>query len=283
MMLSIAQALKDASKALAETSDSARLDAEVLLRHVLNCSATHLIAWPEKLLDEKQIQTFRLLIEQRQAGTPIAYLTGHKEFWSLDFKVTAATLIPRPDTEILVEFVLNQFSDRKKLNLVDLGTGSGAIAIAIASEKPGWEITATDISDEALAVARENARTHQITNIKFVESNWFKQLSGQLFDLIISNPPYIAAQDEHLSQGDVRFEPASALISGETGMDDIQHITSQSIEYLNPGGWLAFEHGYNQKQQVSDCLNHHHFQNITPLKDLSGKPRVTAGSYHKPV
>ncbi|MDH5611726.1 MAG: peptide chain release factor N(5)-glutamine methyltransferase [Gammaproteobacteria bacterium] len=281
MMLSIAQALKDASKALAETSYSARLDAEVLLCHVLNCSATHLIAWPEKNLNEKQIQTFRQLVEQRQAGTPVAYLTGRKEFWSMDFKVTTATLIPRPDTEILVEFVLNQFSDRKKLNLLDLGTGSGAIAIAIASEKPDWVITATDISCEALTVARENARTHQITNIKFAESNWFEQINKQYFDLIISNPPYIAAQDEHLSQGDVRFEPVSALISGETGMDDIESITSKSIEYLNPGGWLAVEHGYNQQRQVDACLRHYHFQEIIQLEDLSGQPRVTAGIYNK--
>jgi len=169
------------------------------------------------------------------------------------------------------------------MNLVDLGTGSGAIAIAIASEKPDWKITATDISGEALAIARENAETHQTTNIKFIESNWLEQLNGQCFDLIISNPPYIAAQDEHLSQGDVRFEPVNALISGKTGMDDIQRITAQSIEHLNPGGWLAFEHGYNQKQQVAACLRDCHYQKIIQLEDLSGQPRVTAGSYHKPV
>ena len=276
-MPSIAQALKQASQKLTETSDSARLDAGVLLCHVLDCTATHLIAWPEKLLNDKQTQTFNQLIEQRHTGIPVAYLIGSKEFWSLNFKVTPATLIPRPDTEILVEFVLNKFSDQKKLKLLDLGTGSGAIAIAIASERPNWEIVATDISTEALSIAAENARQHQITNIQFIESNWFEQLDRQYFDLIISNPPYIAEHDEHLSQGDVRFEPLSALASGETGLDDINRITAQSKKYLKPNGWLAFEHGYNQKQSVYDCFNHYQFQNITQLTDLSGQPRVTAG------
>ena len=276
-MPSIAQALKQASQKLTETSDSARLDAEVLLCQVLDCTATHLIAWPEKLLNDKQTQTFNQLIERRHTGIPVAYLIGSKEFWSLNFKVTPATLIPRPDTEILVEFVLNKFSDQKNLKLLDLGTGSGAIAIAIASERPNWEIVATDISTEALSIAAENARQHQITNIQFIESNWFEQLDRQYFDLIISNPPYIAEHDEHLSQGDVRFEPLSALASGETGLDDINRITAQSKKYLKPNGWLAFEHGYDQKQSVYDCFNHYQFQNITQLTDLSGLPRVTAG------
>ena len=278
-MPSIAQALKQASQKLAETSDSAHLDTEVLLCHVLNCAATHLIAWPEKTLNETQAKLFNQFIEQRHSGTPVAHLTGTKEFWSLDFKVTPATLIPRPDTETLVEFVLNKFSDKKNLRLIDLGTGSGAIAIAIASEKPDWEIIATDISVEALAIAGENARLHKIKNIQFIESNWFERLEQQRFDLIISNPPYIAEHDKHLSQGDVRFEPLSALTSGETGMDDIKHITAQSKRHLNPNGWLAFEHGYDQKQTVSNCFNHYAFQEITQLTDLSGQARVSAGKY----
>ncbi|MDA3869737.1 MAG: peptide chain release factor N(5)-glutamine methyltransferase, partial [Gammaproteobacteria bacterium] len=218
----IAQAIKAATCILAETSVSARLDAEVLLRHALECSATHLLAWPETILDEKQTLSFEQLIEQRRSGVPVAYLTGHKEFWSLDFRVTPATLIPRPETELLVEFVLDKFSSRKKLKLIDLGTGSGAIAIALASEKPDWSITATDVSEEALAVATENACRHQISNIRFVNSHWFEQIEAQDFDLIISNPPYIARHNEHLSQGDVRFEPPGALISGDTGMDAIE-------------------------------------------------------------
>lgn len=275
-MPSIAQAIKEASQTLTETSDSARLDAEVLLCHVLNCAATHLIAWPEKLLDENQTQVFNRLIEQRHAGTPVAYLTGSREFWSMDFKVTPDTLIPRPDTETLIEFVLEKISAQAKLKMLDLGTGSGAIAIAIASERPDWVITATDISAEALAVAQENARSHKIKNIKFIQSNWFEQLEPQCFDIIISNPPYIAEQDKHLSQGDVRFEPLSALTSGETGMDDIERITSQAKAHLNSDGWLIFEHGYDQKQQVYDCLHHHHFHKITGLNDLSEQPRLTA-------
>lgn len=278
---SIAQAVRTATDTLAGTSDSARLDAEVLLRHALECSATHLLAWPEKILDEKQLQRFEQLLEQRRSGVPVAYLTGHKEFWSLDFRVTPATLIPRPDTELLVEFVLNKFSSRTKLRLIDLGTGSGAIAIALASEKPDWNITATDISDEALAVAIDNARRHQISNIRFIKSHWFEQIEPQGFDLIISNPPYIPRHDKHLSQGDVRFEPPGALISGDTGMDDIEEITSQSENYLNPAGWLVFEHGYDQKQSLHDCLSRHRFQNIVQLEDLSGQPRMTAGQTKK--
>ncbi len=276
-MPSIAQAIKQASHSLAETSDSARLDAEVILCHVLNCSTTHLLAWPEKILDAEQALLFNQLIEQRRAGTPVAYLTNSKEFWSLNLKVTPATLIPRPDTETLVEFVLNKFSAKKNLNLIDLGTGSGAIAIAIASERPNWKIVATDISAEALAIAKENAHSHQITNIQFIESNWFKQIEEQRFDLIVSNPPYIAEHDPHLSQGDVRFEPLSALAAGKTGMNDINQITAESKKHLNTNGWLVFEHGYNQKKWVYNCFNHYVFQDITQLSDLSGQARITAG------
>lgn len=274
---SIAQAIKTATDTLADTSASARLDAEVLLRHVLECSATHLLAWPEKLLDEKQALRFEQLIEQRRCGMPVAYLTGHKEFWSLDFRVTPATLIPRPETELLVEFVLDTFSSREKLKLIDLGTGSGAIALALASEKPDWDITATDVSDEALAIATENARRHQISNVRFVNSHWFEQIEAQDFDMIISNPPYIARHDEHLSQGDVRFEPPGALISGDTGMDAIEHITAQAKRHLSPNGWLVFEHGYDQKQALHDCLSRYHFQHIIQREDLSAQPRITAG------
>ena len=160
-----------------------------------------------------------------------------------------------------------------------MGTGSGAIAIAIASEKPGWEIIATDISAEALTVARENARNHQITNIKFIESNWFEQIESQRFDLIVSNPPYIAEHDSHLSQGDVRFEPLSALTAGKTGMDDINQITAESKKYLSSNGWLLFEHGYDQGELVYNCLNHYNFQEISQLNDLSGHIRITTGHY----
>ena len=222
--------------------------------------------------------SFNHLIEQRLQGTPVAYLTGTKEFWSLNFKVTPNTLIPRPDTELLVEFVLERFSDKQELKLLDLGTGSGAIAIALASEKPNWEVTATDFSDKALTIAQENAQLNNVTKINLLHSNWFEQHDQQCFDIIISNPPYIAEQDKHLTQGDVRFEPLSALASGKTGMDDIEHITSQAEKHLNLNGWLIFEHGYDQKQQVYDCLHRHHFQKITQLNDLSGHPRITAAS-----
>ena len=280
-MPSIAQVIKEASQILAENSDSARLDAEVLLCHVLNCAATHLLAWPEKNLDNNQIQSFNQLIEQRQLGKPIAYLTGNKEFWSINFKVTEDTLIPRPDTETLVEFVLDKFPSETKLKMLDLGTGSGAIAIAIASERPNWEITATDISDSALDIAKENADDNKITNIKFIQSNWFEQIASRDFGLIISNPPYIAEHDEHLSLGDVRFEPLDALVSGEAGMDDIEKITSQSKKHLKTNGWLIFEHGYDQKQAVYNCFQNYHFNKVIQLDDLSGQARMTAGSYNE--
>ncbi|MDH3342295.1 MAG: peptide chain release factor N(5)-glutamine methyltransferase [Gammaproteobacteria bacterium] len=275
-MPSIAQAITQASQSLSASSDSARLDAEVLLCYTLKCNATHLLAWPEKTLNQEQTSLFNQLIEQRRTGVPVAYLTGKKEFWSLNFKVTTATLIPRPDTEILVEFILNKFPAKENLKLIDLGTGSGAIAIAIASERPNWEIIATDISAEALIIAKENAQQHQISNIQFIESNWFEQIQTQRFDLVVSNPPYIAESDPHLSQGDVRFEPLSALTSGETGMNDINQLTTESKEHLKTNGWLIFEHGYNQKEHVYKCLNRHGFQEITQLADLSGQPRVTA-------
>ena len=278
-MPSIVQAIKQAAEILAESSDSARLDAEILLCQVLGCNTSHLFAWPEKSLNPNQTQAFNQLIEQRLTGVPVAYLIGSKEFWSMNLKVTPDTLIPRPDTETLVEFVLNKFSDQTKLKILDFGTGSGAIAVAIASERPGWAITATDISAEALVIAKENAVSHQIKNIHFIQSNWFEQFKSQRFDLIISNPPYIAKDDEHLSQGDVRFEPASALISGETGMNDIETITKQAEQHLKPNGWLIFEHGYNQKRAVCECFNRNHFQKITQINDLSGQPRLSAGCY----
>lgn len=280
-MPSIAESIKQASEILAASSDSARLDVEILLCQVLECNTAHLFAWPEKSLDSIQAQQFNQLIEQRLTGVPVAYLTGSKEFWSMNFKVTPDTLIPRPDTETLVEFVLDKFSDQTKLKMLDLGTGSGAIAIAIASERPNWEITATDISAEALVIAKENAECNQIKNIHFFQSNWFEQCNQQRFDIIISNPPYIAEHDEHLSQGDVRFEPSSALVSGETGMNDIEIITKQAEQHLNPNGWLVFEHGYNQKQAVYDCFNRNHFQKISQISDLSGQARLSAGSYRQ--
>ena len=280
-MASISQSIFEASKLLAKTSDSAQLDAQVLLCHVLQCNTAYLATWPEKELDTEANETFNTLIQKRLNGTPVAYLTGEREFWSLALKVSEDTLIPRPETELLIETLLEKIQQEKPLDIVDLGTGSGAIAIALAGEKPQWKFTATDISEETLKVAISNAKQHGINNITFIHSDWFQSLGKQQFDVIISNPPYIAKTDIHLSEGDVRFEPQTALVSGDLGMDDIIKITRQSLSHLNHHGWLFLEHGYDQQTLVFDCLNDAGFSSITQKNDLSGNPRMTFGQYNK--
>lgn len=268
-----------APKLVSHESNSPVIDTQVLLCHTLSCNSAKLIAWPERELSDTEHQQFIKLITQRRQGIPVAYVTGHREFWSLDLVVTDATLIPRPETELLVETILNQFAmDKdKKISLVDLGTGSGAIAIAIANERPHWKITATDISSEALDIAAINAKTHQLPNIKFHQGRWLEGLPAQRFDIIVSNPPYIADHDEHLTQGDVRFEPEQALASGPTGMNDIEHICQQVYHHLKPGGLLLFEHGYNQQKDVLECLQKNKFKDIMQLKDLAGHVRASLG------
>ncbi len=266
-----------ATERLQAHSDSARLDAETLLCHLLQCNSAHLAAWPEKLLDEQSHSQFNELINKRAAGEPVAYLTQHREFWSLDLMVSPATLIPRPETETLVEYVLNKFAAQAELRLLDMGTGSGAIAIALATEKPHWHITASDISRDALAIARANAKQHHVEHIHFVAGDWFQAVLQQRFDAVISNPPYIALNDPHMLRGDVQFEPASALLAGVDGMSDIRKLCTQAYQHLNPNGWLVFEHGYDQKEKVHACLNENGFENIQQLNDLAGQPRISAG------
>ena len=275
--MNIQQALQQASKDLSGTSPSAMLDAQVLLTHVLQCNTAHLAAWPEKALSDAQQADYLQLVKQRRQGTPVAHLTGSREFWSLDFSVDNSTLIPRPETETLVEYLLDNFASRENLKLLDMGTGTGAIAISIAKEKPDWEIVASDISEQALKLARQNSSHHDTDNVSLIQSDWFENIGQKNFDIIISNPPYIASDDPHLTLGDVRFEPKSALSSGTTGMDDIEHICSHAKEYLLKNGWLIVEHGYNQKQQVADCFSRNGFTEITQQQDLSGHTRMTAG------
>jgi len=275
--MNIQQALQQASKDLSGTSPSAMLDAQVLLTHVLQCNTAHLAAWPEKALSDDQHADYLQLVKQRRQGTPVAHLTGSREFWSLDFSVDNSTLIPRPETETLVEYLLDNFASRENLKLLDMGTGTGAIAISIAKEKPDWEIVASDISEQALKLARQNSSHHDTDNVSLIQSDWFENISQKNFDIIISNPPYIASDDPHLTLGDVRFEPESALSSGATGMVDIEHICSHAKEYLLKNGWLIVEHGYNQKQQVADCFSRNGFTEITQQQDLSGHARMTTG------
>jgi release factor glutamine methyltransferase len=275
--MNIQQALQQASHTLSDTSASANLDAQVLLTHVLRCNTAHLAAWPEKSLKEEQLSQYLQLIQQRKEGLPVAHLTGSREFWSLDFSVNNSTLIPRPETETLIEFILEKFSDKEGLKLLDMGTGSGAIAISIAIEKPGWKIFSSDISEQALDLARKNSRRHQTANTTFIHSDWFSSITDNDFDIIISNPPYIAEDDPHLAEGDVRFEPLNALTSGAEGMDDIEHLCLNAKNHLAKNGSLIVEHGYNQQQLVADCFDKNGYMQIEQKQDLSGHTRMTAG------
>ena len=275
-MTTINQALTQAQNQLQTSSPSPASDASILLCHVLDCASSHLIAWPDKQLSEEQSQHYSGLIQQRLKGTPVAYITGEKEFWSLMLKVTPDVLIPRPETETLVEFALEALKDNPKAKIADLGTGSGAIACALASEKPGSQITATDASAAALAIAKQNAETHRLHNIDFVQGRWIEALQRHDYDMVISNPPYVASGDPHLGQGEIRFEPDDALSAGIQGMDDIEIIAREAADHLIPGGWLAVEHGYDQQQLVHDCFSRNGFIDITQQADLAGTVRITA-------
>lgn len=260
---------------LQSISDSEILDVEVLLCHILKKERSYLRTWPKKELTDSQISQFKQLLKKRQEGEPIAYITGIREFWSREFYVDSNVLIPRPDTETLIELCLQLISQKPNAKLIDLGTGSGIIAITLASEYPQLQITAIDSSLEALKVAQKNAQQHQTKNIQFLQSHWFSKVPKNTFDFIVSNPPYISPDDPHLTQGDIRFEPSTALIANDQGLEDINLISRQSLPYLKSGGYLIFEHGYNQKQAVHTILHQHRYQNICCLHDLSNQPRIS--------
>lgn len=270
--------LAEAIQQLQSHSDSAQADAEILLTHCLQKSRTYLYTWPEKTVDSVTEATFRQLLAERLRGVPIAYLTGQREFWTLNLKVTPDTLIPRPETELLVETALSLLPTHPA-NILDLGTGTGAIALSLASERPDISITACDFSTAALSVATENAHNHQIQNVHFTHSDWFATLPQQRFDMIVSNPPYIEANDPHLIQGDVRFEPITALTAGHDGLDDIRHIVQTAPHWLVNCGWLLLEHGYNQGTAVKALLQTIGFQQVRCLPDLAGNDRVTLGQW----
>ncbi len=274
-MQNIQELLSDATHNLQEVSDSAELDAEVLLCHVLKKNRSYLRTWPERYLDNKQYKQFHSLLSQRLQGQPIAYIVGQREFWSRNFQVTDAVLIPRPDTETIIELCLHLIQDKPNAKLIDLGTGSGIIAITLAAEFPKLQVTAVDNSTKALNIAQKNAKLNKTPHIKFLQSNWLQQIPQSHFDLIVSNPPYICPDDPHLTQGDVRFEPSNALISEQQGLQDIIQICAQSRHYLNHGGHLILEHGYQQKIQVHSILQEYGYQNIHCQQDLANQPRVS--------
>ncbi len=280
-MNNINSVLKNAVDTLASVSDSALLDAEILLCQALNKHRSHLRAWPDRIVEAKELAEFNALLEQRKQGTPIAYITGYREFWSRDFLVTPDVLIPRPDTELLIELSLELLPTDSRSKIIDLGTGSGIIAITLAAERPNVRINAVDISLAALTIAQINARKHQINNILFYQSDWFTNVPDTRFNLIISNPPYIAEHDRHLQQGDLRFEPHSALCSGDSGLKDINIIAATARNYLELGGHLLIEHGYDQQEQVQAVFRAFNYANIETCNDLSGQPRVTYGLWNQ--
>jgi len=273
--MDVSQLLKSASEQLLNLSDSPRLDAEVLLAHSLQKNRTWLITWSDKVLVDFDIDQFNELLQRRISGEPIAHITGMREFWSLPLAVTADTLIPRPDTELIIEKILDLYPATTDISLVDLGTGSGAIALALASERPHWKITATDQSASALEIAKQNACNLNLDNITFKLGNWFEPLENNTFDVIVSNPPYIPQADPHLTQGDARFDPISALASGDDGLDDIRLITAQAGSYLKTRGKLFIEHGYDQKSEMLDIFNKNGFIEIQQANDIANNPRLT--------
>lgn len=258
-------------------SPTAQLDAELLLAFVLDKPRSYLYTWPEKTLSETQVVTFMALLERRLRGEPVAYLLGRQGFWTLDLQVAEHTLIPRADTELLVEAALQLADTDTALQVLDLGTGTGALALALASERPAWRVTGVDRIESAVALAQRNQQQLQLPNAVFLHSHWFSALAGRRYDLIISNPPYIADNDPHLQQGDLRFEPLSALVSGPDGLDDLRLIIAQAPSYLSANGWLLLEHGFDQAGAVRELLQQAGFVDVSSQRDLSGHERITLG------
>lgn len=259
------------------SSNEAAIEAQMLLMHVLSVNRAWLLAHGTDEVDTAMAQRFDVLLQRRLAGEPVAHILGQREFFGLQLMVNAHTLIPRPDTETLVEAALEKID--RAMQILDLGTGSGAIALAIARHAPHCQVTAVDVSLPALQVAQHNASAHGLDNVRVLNGHWFSAVQGARFDLIVSNPPYIEADDPHLQQGDLRFEPLLALASGEDGLHDIKHIIVQAPNHLNQGGWLMLEHGYNQASAVRCLLEEGGFQAVGSIHDLGGQPRVTLGQW----
>ncbi len=254
-----------------------RGEAELLLLHLLGKPRSWLLAHGDEALDTDVQTAYSTFIERRLNGEPVAYIIGYRGFWSMDLEVTPDTLIPRPETELLVELALQRLPTDRACTVVDLGTGSGAIALALARERPGTQVIASDASVGALAVARRNAHRHRITNISFVQGDWLAPLQDRRCELIVSNPPYIEAADAHLGKGDLRFEPAAALASGPDGLDDIRRIVRDARDHLYPAGWLLFEHGWNQGDAVRTLLGEADYGEVFTALDLENRERVSGG------
>ncbi len=267
--------LRDAADSLG----GERGEAEQLLLHLLGKSRSWLIAHADEPLDASTRAAYAELVARRAAGEPLAYIVGRRGFWTLDLEVTPATLIPRADTERLVELALERLPEQAAATVLDLGAGSGAIALALASERPRAQVTAVEASAETLAVAARNAARLGLARVELRQGSWFEPVAGRRFALVVSNPPYIEAGDPHLSQGDLRYEPAAALASGRDGLDDIRHIVAHAGEHLQPGGWLLFEHGWNQGEAVRVLLRDAGYAEVFTAQDLEQRDRVSGGRW----
>ena len=247
--------------------------------HAFGLSRAQLITHGDRPVDDGQCRVFEQLLTRRQAGEPVAYLTGHREFWSLDLHVTPAVLIPRPETEVLVEQALARLPRDQARTVIDLGTGSGAVALAIARERPLARVIATDTDTAALTVAKANAERLRVANVEFRHGDWFAPLARVVADVVVSNPPYIAAADPHLQQGDLRFEPPVALVAGDDGLAALRHLIDQAPAFLGGNGWLVLEHGHDQAPPLAALLHARGFTDIDHYRDLAGQPRVTVGRW----
>lgn len=271
----VKSALLYAREQLKDRTDNSLSEARLLLCLVLEKSPSWIMAWPESNLETSQHQAFLKVIARRKQGEPLAYITGERGFWSLTLKVSPDTLIPRADTEVLVETALKLIDEHKTSSLLDLGTGTGAIALALACEHPNIKVLATDFSHAALQVAKHNLQSTGLANVSIIQSNWFSEIPKQHFDLIVSNPPYIAENDEHLQDIGLKYEPITALTSGEDGLDDIRTIINTAREWLSANGHLVLEHGYNQSDAVQSLLADAGYSDIHSLKDYADQDRVT--------
>ncbi|BDX06449.1 peptide chain release factor N(5)-glutamine methyltransferase [Planctobacterium marinum] len=276
--LTIKTALNYGIGVLSLSSESPKVDTEVLLCEVLQCNRSKLIIDPEQSLSDSQITRFLAFIEQRKLGHPVSYIIGHQDFWTLSLEVNESTLIPRPETELLVELAVS-LPVPANSHCLDLGTGTGAIALAIASEKSDWQVLGCDRVADAVALAQRNKRRNNITNVAFIESHWFNQLPEQKFDVIVTNPPYVESNSDYLNRGDLRFEPQSALVAGGDGLDDIRQIIAMASDYLNPQGWLLIEHGFEQSKSIQSLLVAQGFNKVTTKLDYAGHDRVTMAQF----
>lgn len=276
----IDEALKQATERLRAVSDSPRLDAEVLLTRALDVRSSYLIAHPEDSLDAAAVERYERAVARRADGVPLPYITGQKEFWSLPLMVGPETLVPRPETELLVELALRELSRYSGKHVLDLGTGSGAIALAIASERPLCSITATDLSGQALAIARQNARQLELANVTFALGNWAEAVAGRRFDLIVSNPPYVREGDPAMEA--LRHEPKMALVAGSDGLDAIRVLARDCRGLLDRDGVLLLEHGADQEEAVAQLLRENGWTGIECFRDPGGRPRVTRADMDGP-